>query len=225
MASRAPASPSPVEFFPALAKSDQVKHGFIGRIPGIDVVTDREQALARLDSAHRRIRTELGLGDRIFLSAEQVHGNQIEAVDHLLAREQCFSGVDGLITNLRAVSLGIYVADCCAVFLVDPMRSSVGLVHSGRKGTELGIVPRAIAAMGERFGTEPRDLMVQLSPSIRPPHYEVDFTAEIVRQVRAQGVDQVHHSGQCTACDLERYYSYRAEKGRTGRMLALLALA
>jgi len=28
----------------------------------------------------------------------------------------------------------------------------------------------------------------------------------------------------CTACDLQSYYSYRAEKGRTGRMLALLGL-
>jgi hypothetical protein len=28
----------------------------------------------------------------------------------------------------------------------------------------------------------------------------------------------------CTACDLARYYSYRAEKGKTGRMLALLGL-
>jgi copper oxidase (laccase) domain-containing protein len=224
MPSRAPASPSPVEFFPALAESGQVKHGFIGRIPGIDVATDREQALTRLDSTHRRLQNELGLGDRIFLSAEQVHGDRIAVVDRSPEAGQCFPGADGLITNQRYVSLGIYVADCCAVFLVDPRRSSIGLVHSGRKGTELEIVPQAIAAMGEHFGTEPRDIIAQLSPSIRPPHYEVDFTAEIVQQIRAHGVSRIHDSGQCTACDLARYYSYRAEKGRTGRMLALLAL-
>ena len=65
---------------------------------------------------------------------------------------------------------------------------------------------------------------MQLSPCIRPPHYEVDFAAEIIRQARAAGVEQVHDSGRCTASDPARYYSYRAEKGRTGRMLALLAL-
>jgi len=65
---------------------------------------------------------------------------------------------------------------------------------------------------------------VQLSPCIRPPHYEVDFAAEIVRQCRASGVKTIHDSGVCTACDLKRYYSYRAEKGKTGRMLALLGL-
>jgi copper oxidase (laccase) domain-containing protein len=52
----------------------------------------------------------------------------------------------------------------------------------------------------------------------------VDFAREIVRQARAPGVEQVLDAGRCTACDLQRYYSYRAEKGRTGRMLALLAL-
>jgi copper oxidase (laccase) domain-containing protein len=65
---------------------------------------------------------------------------------------------------------------------------------------------------------------VQLSPCIRPPHYEIDFAAEIVRQCRAAGVNHVHDCNICTACDLARYYSYRVEKGKTGRMLALLAL-
>jgi polyphenol oxidase len=225
MASRATALSSPVELFPALSAIDRIRHGFIRRIPGIDVVTDRAEALFRLDSIHRRLRAELGLAEKVFLSAEQVHGNRVAIIDQAPINEQCFEGMDGLITNRPEVSLGIYVADCCAVFLVDPVRSAIGLVHSGRKGTELEIVPRAIDTMGQHFGTDPSGLVVQLSPSIRPPHYEVDFTAEIVRQARAKGVRQIHDDGRCTACDLARYYSYRAEKARTGRMLALLALA
>jgi copper oxidase (laccase) domain-containing protein len=78
--------------------------------------------------------------------------------------------------------------------------------------------------MTTRFASRPSDLVVQLSPCIRPPHYEVDFAAEIVRQCRDLRVTSIHDSGVCTACDLTRYYSYRAEKGRTGRMLAFLAL-
>ena len=39
-----------------------------------------------------------------------------------------------------------------------------------------------------------------------------------------RGVKEIHDSGVCTACDLDRYYSYRAEKGKTGRMLALFGL-
>ena len=74
------------------------------------------------------------------------------------------------------------------------------------------------------LGSRASDLVLQLGPCIRPPHYEIDFAAEILRQSRELGVTAVHDSGVCTACDLERYYSYRAEKGRTGRMLAFLAL-
>ena len=78
--------------------------------------------------------------------------------------------------------------------------------------------------MEQHFGSRASDLIVQLSPCIRPPHYEIDFAADIFRSVKARGVQQVHDCGVCTACDLDRYYSYRAEKGKTGRMLALLAL-
>ena len=135
-----------------------------------------------------------------------------------------FPGCDGIITNQRRVALGIYVADCCAVYIVDPKTPAIGLVHSGRKGTELGVVTNAIREMVDRFGSDPANMIVQLSPCIRPPHYEIDFAAEIIRQCRAFGVKEIHDSGICTACDLDRYYSYRAEKGKTGRMLALLGL-
>jgi len=38
------------------------------------------------------------------------------------------------------------------------------------------------------------------------------------------GVRQVEIAGVCTACGLEDWYSHRAEKGRTGRFGALIAL-
>jgi polyphenol oxidase len=97
-------------------------------------------------------------------------------------------------------------------------------VHSGRKGTEFGVVTNAIREMIDRFCSDPADIIVQLSPCIRPPHYEIDFASEILRQCRALGIQQIHDSGICTACNLDRYYSYRAEKGKTGRMLAVLGL-
>jgi hypothetical protein len=217
-------STSALEFFPRLSEIESVRHAFVGRISGIDVVTDRASALERLDGAHRSLRAELGLAQTPLATAEQVHGDQVVAVETALHSDRQFLGTDALVTNQTAISLGIYVADCCAVFLVDPVRRAIGLAHSGRKGTEFNIVRRTIDAMRDRFDTNPAELIVQLGPCIRPPHYEVDFAAEIVRQARAAGVLHVHDCGVCTACDLTHYYSYRLEKGRTGRMLALLAL-
>ena len=215
----------PFEQFPALNAIAMCRHTFTQRIPGIDVSHDKAEALKRLESAHCEIRNAVGIGDWPLLTAQQIHGNKIAFVDALVETDREFSGSDGIITNQRGVALGIYVADCCAVYIVDPKTPAIGLVHSGRRGTGLGVVSRAITQMVDRFGADPANMIVQLSPCIRPPHYEIDFAAEIVRQCRGLGVEEIHDSGLCTACNLNAYYSYRAEKGRTGRMLALLALA
>ena len=224
MTAPAVASKTVVETFPALSALGIARHGFIGRIPGLDVVTAREEALRRLEAVHRNLRAELGFSASLFATAEQIHGQEIAVLEQPLTANFCAAGADGLVTDQPGISLGIYVADCAAVYLVDPVRRCIGLVHSGKKGTELAIVRRAIETMRDRFGSRPGDLVVQISPCIRPPHYEIDFAEEIVRQARAAGVTEVHDSGRCTASDRARYYSYRVEKGRTGRMLALLAL-
>jgi hypothetical protein len=215
---------APVEFFPALNGIEICRHAFIERIRGIDVSADKAEALKRLDAAHRELRHEIGIGDWPLIAAQQVHADKIAIIDRSIDRDTEFAGCDGLITNRKRIALGIHVADCAAVYIIDPKTPAIGLVHSGKKGTELAIASKAIEKMGEQFGSNPADLIVQLSPCIRPPHYEIDFAAEIVEQLRTAGVKQIHDSGVCTACDIDRYYSYRAEKGKTGRMLALLGL-
>jgi copper oxidase (laccase) domain-containing protein len=216
----------PFEQFPALDAIKICRHFFAQRIPGIDVSHDKAEVLERLDAAHREIRDTIGFSDWPLFTAEQIHGNQIAVIESCsrdpVGRE--FPGCDGIISNQRGVALGIYVADCCAVYIVDPNTPAIALVHSGRKGTELGVVTKAIRQMVERFGSDPAKMVVQLSPCIRPPHYELDFAAEIARQCRALGVQNINDSFTCTACDLDRYYSYRAAKGKTGRMLAVLGL-
>jgi copper oxidase (laccase) domain-containing protein len=217
-------APSLFERFEALSQIATARHVFTHRIPGIDVEHDKEEALKRLDKIHREIRTEIGMGSWPLLTAEQIHGDKIAIVYLPVDADKEFAGCDGIITNQREIALGIHVADCCAVYIVDPIAPAIGLVHSGKKGTELAIVAKAIGKMKERFGSNSADLIVQLSPCIRPPHYEIDFAAKIIEQCRAAGVKKIYDCGVCTACDLDRYYSYRAEKGKTGRMLALLGL-
>jgi polyphenol oxidase len=216
----------PFEQFPALSAITICRHVFAQRIPGIDVSHDKAEVLERLNAAHQEIRNATGLGDWPLFTAEQIHGNNIAVIDSCSRSDagREFPACDGVITNQPGAALGIYVADCCAVYIVDPNTPAIGLVHSGRKGTELSVVTNAITQMIERFGSDPAKMIVQLSPCIRPPHYDVDFASEIIRQCRAPGVQHVHDSGTCTACNVSRYYSYRAEKGKTGRMLAVLAL-
>src|SRR6059036_3252565 len=185
----------PFEQFPALSAIGICRHLFTQRIPGIDGSTDKAKILKRLEAAHREIRNAIGIGDWPLLTAEQVHGNKIAVIEvgsalradrgrhgvvSLPGRE--FPACDGILTNQSDVALGIYVADCCAVYIVDPTTPVIGLVHSGRKGTELGVVTNAIHEMIDRFGSDPAEMIVQLSPCIRPPHYEIDFAIEIIKQ-------------------------------------------
>jgi copper oxidase (laccase) domain-containing protein len=210
--------------FSALEALKDFDHAFTLRHPDIDVKADREVALGRLEAWHDEIlRQDLGINPQRLVAAEQVHGKQVAVVDG--SSIVPVPATDGLVCGAANVAIGIYVADCCAIYLVDPVTGAFGLLHSGRKGTELGITTEAIRTMQTNFGTVPENLVVQLSPCIRPPHYEVDFAAEIRRQAQKAGVlpGNIHDEGISTATDLKKFYSYRMEKGKTGRMLAVLA--
>lgn len=211
---------SPVQLFPALSETGLVEHGFILRIPGLDVHTDRQSALQRLEHYHHEQLAKIG--PRSLRFAQQVHGNGVATIDGGSAAKT--KEVDGLVTMDPKVVLGIYVADCCAIFLVDPIRRAIGLVHSGKKGTEQNIIRVAVQKMRTHFQSEPKDLIAVLSPCIRPPYYEVDFAQSIIAQLRAESVNEIHDNRENTGADLTRFYSYRMEKGKTGRMLAYLAL-
>jgi copper oxidase (laccase) domain-containing protein len=216
----------PVMRFPALVElGDWLRHGFTLRVPGVEVGVDREAALGRLRECHVGVARSMGFPESAVSVAEQVHGAEVARVGEQ-GTTGPVPGADGLATSVAGRVLGIHVADCCAVYIVDPVRRVVALVHSGRKGSEQGIVRAGIAQLVETAGSRPDDLIVQLSPCIRPPHYEVDFAAWIRRDARTCGVPdrQIHDDGTCTASDLDRFYSYRAEKGRTGRMFALLGV-
>jgi len=192
----------------------QIVHGFSGRFPGVA----REEVLPVLKASLG----ELGVTAEQTVIGAQPHGNRVARVD-APAREQ-IPDVDGLVTATPGVALVVRVADCGPVFLHDPVKRAIGVAHSGRKGTEGNITGEAVAAMREHFGSAPADLRVQLGPCIRPPHYEVAFAEEIGRQARAAGVGHFADCGICTGANVDRYYSYRLEKGQTGRMWGVLML-
>jgi len=199
-----------IETFPAL-ELPGLRHGFTTRSSG---------DLADLEDEMRLSYHALGIPIDRAASGEQPHGHGVAAVD----APQRVPGVDALSTATLGLPLIVRVADCGPVYFYDPVRWVIAMAHSGRKGTEENIVGETIAHLQRVHGSHPANLIVQLGPCIRPPHYEVDFAAEIGRQARAAGVIHYYDCGVCTACELTRYYSYRAEKGKTGRMWGALML-
>lgn len=158
-----------------------------------------------------------------FVSAEQTHGNGVAVVSCGEAG-RVIPEVDALITREKNLSLVVRVADCGPVWIHCGKTGAIGLVHSGRKGTEAGVVPATIRRMKKEYGSDPQEMLAFLGPCIRPPYYEVDFAREILCQLKDEKVAKVVDSGLCTAADLKRFYSHRAEKGQTGRHFAMGAL-
>jgi hypothetical protein len=160
---------------------------------------------------------------------------------------------DIIFTDRPGVTLYMRFADCVPILLHDPALGVVGIAHAGWLGTVRGASAAAVRAMRERFGSRPQNIQAAIGPSIGPDHYEVgpdvvarvqdafgqdgnaliemhagkthfDLWAANRRQLEAAGVQQIEVAGLCTACHLDDWYSHRAERGKTGRFGALIAL-
>lgn len=204
-----------------------IRAGWVPRIAGIEVDADRDEAMRRLRASHFQEVTNFGGDSSAWWRAEQVHGVSVAVVPGVATIPApdglpVVPGVDGLVTNSPGIVLAIYVADCGPIWLADPNTGAVGLLHSGKKGTEGNILQAGLDTMAREFGTRASDVIVALGPCIRPPHYEIDFAAEIGRQAGRAGVADFSDCGENTAVDLARHYSYRIEQGKTGRMMALI---
>jgi YfiH family protein len=208
----------------------------LGRVPGDDPRAVGENR-ARLASA-------LGLAPGPCLAPRQVHGDRVVAVQGGSPHP---GEADGLATTSPGLALVILVADCVPVFVADPRLRAAALVHAGWRGTAAGIARRAVETLAEAFGSEPSDLWAAVGPSIGPCCYEVDgpvmarFDPEVLqpgrpghahldlweanrRQLVAAGLrgDRIAVAALCTACHTDRLFSHRAERGRTGRLAAVL---
>src|SRR5579871_136473 len=175
----------------------------------------------RTDDFEARLLMELGFSGTRSASAEQTHGNGVAIVFE--STGQRVPLVDALVTSSKNLPLVIRCADCAAVFLVDRRVPPIAPIHSGKEGTLANIVGNTLVSMQKRFGTKPADCLAFISPSIGPCHYELDIWSGIEDQLREAGVRDIHNPRICTACHLDRYFSYRAEHGQTGRMFAVLA--
>jgi YfiH family protein len=146
--------------------------------------------------AENRNRLAAALGvDRVTF-ADQKHTDRIAVVDGSAAggghdgadATAAFPATDAMITDLPGVALAILVADCAPVVLYNPARQAIGVAHSGRVGTLKGIVPKTIAAMTNRFGSSPDDLLIGIGPTIGAASYEIG-AAEAAEVTAAFGPD------------------------------------
>ncbi|MCX8061433.1 MAG: polyphenol oxidase family protein, partial [Anaerolineales bacterium] len=133
------------------------------------------------------------------------------------------------------------------------VKGVIGVIHAGWQGTIDGIAEKVIRVMQEEYGSRPNKIWAGIGPSIGAHHYPVgeevwqkavDAIPDVARRafeiyqgeyrfdlwlanrllLEKAGVWDVEVSSVCTACDLDDWYSHRAEKGKTGRFGVVISL-
>ena len=183
----------------------------------------------------------------------QVHGKTIMFSEAPRPPEKKHPPADGIFTDKPEVTLIMRFADCVPLVFHDPIKKVVGIVHAGWQGTLLRIGAEAVNAIEDRYGSLAADLRVGLGPSICGKCYQVgeevrrqfrkawgeqaehffeetedglflDLWGANEWTLRQAGVQHIENSGLCTAENLDEWYSYRKEKGITGRFAVVIAL-
>jgi YfiH family protein len=157
---------------------------------------------------------------------------------------------DALITNQKGVMLTILTADCVPILLFDPKKEVVSAVHAGWNGTYKKIVYKSVQKMKEEFGCNPKDIIAVIAPSIGRCCYEVgkdvakqffddknafdikgkkymlDLPYINQQQLLKAGLDSknIELSNICTACEVDNYFSYRKERGCSGRFMSMIGV-
>ncbi len=160
-----------------------------------------------------------------------------------------YKNTDALITNTKNLFLAISVADCNAVMLFDSVTQTIAGVHAGWRGTVGKIVSQTIEMMEKQYFINPKNLIAFIGPSARKCCYEVEkdvaqeFSSKFLKErsddkflldVPSANVEQLVESGvlennieihpDCTICSSKTYHSYRCDKEKAGRMLAVIGM-
>ena len=181
------------------------------------------------------------------VEAEQVHGSSLAVIARPGPATQMVPGCDALLTHLAGTALLVRTADCLPLFFADPRRGVVGLAHVGWRGLAASLPARVVAAFRHVYHVPAEALRVAIGPAIRACCYEVgpefagrfgpfvqqrggrrtcDLVGAACDELRRCGIrpDRVADTRQCTACDVQRWFSLRQEGPSTGRLTSAICL-
>lgn len=225
-----------------LASVHGLTHGFTTRGYG-DMRKDKTARKQVIDR-HFLKKTTLYVG-------EQVHSQNISIINRLSITS--VPGVDGLVTTASChMALGVFVADCVPILLVDPVAGMVATIHAGWRGTQKNICQEIVRNL-ESLGSNTRYMKVWIGPHIGVCSYSVDNKrakvfldlfgkqsnvvvtnkndyfidlglANFLQLVDAGiPVNHIEVSTECTFCQNDKFFSYRKDSKDTfGHMMGFI---
>lgn len=234
--------------FPHLIAAESTRHGGVSPAPfaSLNLGMNTPDSPANVDENRRRFFDAIGASTNQFASSHQVHGTEILYT----AEMGRFDGYDALMTNQPGLLVGVTVADCVPILIYDHAHQAVAAIHAGWRGTVGQIVEKTLEAMRQQFGTSAKQCYAYVGTCIDECSFEVgpevaEQFESVFKRVNAQtgksyvnlkaanrqqlinsGIPetQIQVSAFSTVLHNSDYFSYRAEQGQTGRMLAVIGM-
>ena len=240
--------PSIFRGFPDLIAAESTRHGGISPAPfhSLNLSVHTQDAPENTTENRRRLWQALGFGEEQVATSYQIHGNEVLKV----TKPGSYQGYDALITRQSGIALAVTVADCTPILIYDHVQKVIAAIHAGWRGTVGEIVRKSVQTMHEEFGTNPADCRAYVGTCIDECSFEVGdevatnfspehkyfnqkigkFYVDLKKANRDQLINvgltdsNIQISPYSTVLNNEDYFSHRLEKGKTGRMLACIAL-
>lgn len=183
----------------------------------------------------------------------QVHGTRIIYTNKPRNLDQPHEKADVIATDKPGISMFMRFADCVPILMFDPKNRVIAITHAGWQGTVKRIAGITVKYLVQNFRCKPEEILAGIGPSIGPDHYIIqkDVVDRVEKSFKGKshlilhnsegntylnlweanriclneaGVQKIESSDLCTACNLDDWYSHRAENGRTGRFGVIFAL-
>ncbi len=186
--------------FPSL-EVDGVTHLFTTRHGGVSSgkFSTMNMSFSRGDDPeavtenYKRLCRILGTDWQKAVLSHQTHTTNIRIVTEEdagkgIVCERDYNDVDGLITNVKGLTLVTQYADCVGLMFYDPVKQVIATSHAGWRGTAGMIGKLTVEKMQEHFGCDPKDIKAAIAPSIGPCCFEVDRPV-YDEFIKMQGID------------------------------------
>ena len=226
-----------------------------GHLSSMNIGPSRGDTQENLLKNYAILGNALGFDPKNCVLTKQTHTDIIRKVTQADAGTGLFGPAfppcDGLITNEAGLALVVFTADCTPVLLWDEVTGAVGAVHAGWRGTAQDIVGKAVLAMADAYGTDPKNIRAAIGPNIAQCCFETDedvpnalletygetispfiskkankfyvnLKAVNAYALTRQGVEKIDISTDCTLCQTDRFWSARKHRDQRGSQGAII---
>jgi polyphenol oxidase len=231
-----------------LTALETTRHGGVsqGAFSSLNMGNFTDDKAENIIENRRLVLEKVGFQRSQLAYSKQIHDDKILSVN----TPGAYEGYDALMTQQKDIMLAVTIADCTPILIYDTENQAIAAIHAGWKGTVLHLVSKTLHAMQKNYNTQAKHCKAYIGTCIEECDFEVGedvaqhfhaahktyhheknkFHVNLKAANQAQLIDfgipqtQIQTSPYSTASSLNDYFSHRAEKGNTGRMMAMIGI-